>query len=171
PYRGWRDLKSKPKGWVNAEVVGQIGGAPWNITQQALLAAAPLKEPEATAIEQMKIKKDFKVELLYSVPKDEEGSWVSMCVDHKGRLIVCDQYGGLFRVTPPGINGAKEVAIEKINVDIGEAQGLLWAFDSLYVVVNRGGKYESGVYRVLDTDGDDQLDTLKTLRSLSGSGG
>ena len=53
-----------------------------------------------------------------------------------------------------------------INVPIGEAQGLLWAFDSLYVMVNTGGKYKSGLYRVRDTDGDDKLDSVETLRLL-----
>ncbi len=172
PAKGWRNLNFKaPKHWKNAEVVGKIGGEPWKITLDGLLAAAPLKEPEATPEDRLIVAKGFKTELLYSVPKDQEGSWVSMCTDPKGRLIVCDQYGGLFRVTPPGINGASELRIEPIKVDIGEAQGLLWAFDSLYVVVNKGQKYESGVYRVKDTDNDDQLDSLETLRQWEGGSG
>ena len=169
--RGWRALDRKSDRWVAAEVIGAIDTDPWKMSVEQLMAAAKLKEPEATPVDQLNIAEGFQVELLYSVPKGEQGSWVSMCVDPKGRLIVCDQYGGLFRVTLPGSLGASEILIEPINVDIGEAQGLLWAFDSLYVVVNSGGTYESGVYRVLDTDGDDQLDTLQTLRSLSGSGG
>lgn len=132
--------------------------------------SASLKEPTATPAESLKVAKDFRVELLYSVPKDQEGSWVNLCVDPRGRLIVSDQYGGLYRVTPPPIGADSEIKLEKINVDIGEAQGLLWAFDSLYVVVNRGQKYASGLYRVLDTDHDDQLDTLQTLRKLDGAG-
>src|SRR5262245_33258378 len=63
--------------------------------------AGKLREPTATPAESLKVAKDFKVELLYSVPKEKQGSWVNMCVDPKGRLIVSDQYGGLFRVTPP----------------------------------------------------------------------
>ena len=59
----------------------------------------------ATPVGKLGVAKGFKVELLYSVPKDKEGSWVSMCTDPKGRLIVSDQYGGLFRVTPPKIGG------------------------------------------------------------------
>ena len=39
-------------------------------------------------------------------------------------------------------------------MDLGGAQGLLWAFDSLYVVVNERGTH--GLYRVRDTDGDDR---------------
>src|SRR5581483_2447013 len=40
----------------------------------------------------------------------------------------------------------------------------------LYVMVN-GQKYESGLYRVRDTDGDGELDEVKQLRSLKGGGG
>ena len=47
----------------------------------------------------------FKIEHLFSVPKNELGSWVSMAVDNKGRLIVSDQEGkGLCRVTPPPVH-------------------------------------------------------------------
>ncbi|MBC8357178.1 MAG: c-type cytochrome [Planctomycetes bacterium] len=172
PAKGWKELGFKQK-WLAPEAIAPLGKGPWGekITATTLAAAAPLKAPTATPFESMKIAKDFKVELLYSVPKDVQGSWVNLCVDPKGRLIVSDQYGGLFRVTPPTIGTSGDVDIEKINVDIGEAQGLLWAFDSLYVVVNRTGKYESGVYRVFDTDGDDQLDTLQSLRTFEGSSG
>jgi len=134
-------------------------------------ATGALRQPTATPVNGLKIAKDFQVELLYTVPKDVQGSWVNMCTDPKGRLIVSDQYGGLYRITPPPVDSHGKVAIEKINVDIGEAQGLLWAFDSLYVVVNKTGKYTSGVYRVFDKDGDDQLDTLTTLRTFAGSSG
>ena len=43
----------------------------------------PATDPAA-----MKVMKDFKVELLYSVPKDTEGSWVNLCHDPKGRLVI-----------------------------------------------------------------------------------
>ncbi|WP_437204344.1 c-type cytochrome [Planctomicrobium sp. SH664] len=120
----------------------------------------------ATPVELIQVRPGFKAELLYSVPRDQEGSWVSMCTDPRGRLIVCDQDGGLFRVTPPGIENTTEIKIEKIDVPLGEAQGLLWANNSLYVVVNKAKNYTSGLYQVLDTDGDDQLDTVKTLRDF-----
>ncbi len=171
--QGWKTVDFKPaKPWGKPEIVAAIGDGPWakTITEATLAAAAPLKEPTATPIDMLKVAKGFDVELLYSVPKDEAGSWVNMCHDPKGRLIVSDQYGSLYRLTPAGILGAKELGIEKINVDIGEAQGLLWAFDSLYVSVNRGQKYASGLYRVRDTDGDDELDSVETLRELQGGG-
>ena len=133
-------------------------------------AGAGIQEA-ATPVGQLKIAKGFRVELLYSVPRDQQGSWVNLCVDPRGRLIVSDQYGGLYRVTPPEMIGAGgPTQIEKFPVELGEAQGLLWAFDSLYVVVNRGQKYASGLYRVRDTDGDDQLDEVKMLRPIQGGG-
>lgn len=168
---GWLNAGFDDSQWDAAEVITAIGGAPWtSLTPERLAAAARLKEPTATPAESLKVASGFKVDLLYSVPKGVQGSWVNMCVDPKGRLIVSDQYGGLYRVTLPPVDSTDEIKLEKINVDIGEAQGLLWAFDSLYVVVNRGQKYASGLYRVRDTDGDDQLDQLETLRTLDGGG-
>jgi putative heme-binding domain-containing protein len=129
------------------------------------------REPPATPADRIKIVKDFKVELLYSVPKEKEGSWVSMCVDPKGRLIVSDQYGPLYRVTPPPIGGKPEqTKVEKLDLAIGEAQGLLWAFDSLYVVVNKGQKYESGLYRVRARKPGGELDDVQLLKKINGGG-
>lgn len=147
---------------------GILFGCCWMVS---LFCSAVQAADEATPIDRMIVMKDFKVERLYSVPKDQEGSWVSMCVAPEGDLIVCDQYGGLFRLSLPGVNGATEFAVTSIPVDIGEAQGLLCAFDSLYVVVNKGGKYESGLYRCTDSDGDGEFDTVKTLRLFEKKGG
>src|SRR5216110_1270290 len=64
------------------------------------------KAPAATPAGALKVRKDFKAELLYSVPKDTQGSWVNLCVDPRGRLIVSDQYGPLYRITPPPLPGS-----------------------------------------------------------------
>lgn len=173
PQEGWQTIDFEPgPTWSKPNVVAALGEGPWAeyVNEEALLNLSKLRQPTATPVDRMKVAAGFQVELLYSVPKDLQGSWVNMCVDPKGRLIVSDQYGSLYRVTPPGILDQRELLVEPINVDIGEAQGLLWAFDSLYVSVNRGKKYAGGFYRVRDTDGDDQLDSLETLRALTGSG-
>src|SRR5204862_4011972 len=96
--------------------------------------AQPKFSATGTPAANLKIAKDFKVDLLYNVPKDQQGSWVAMCVDPKGRLIVSDQYGKLYRVTLPPVNSTSEAKVEPIDVKIGAAQGLLCAFDSLYVM-------------------------------------
>lgn len=127
----------------------------------------------ATPVEKLTVAKGFKVELLHTVPAETQGSWVAMCVDPRGRLIVGDQYGGLFRVTPPAIGGPpQDIKIEPIPAKVGTANGLLWAFDSLYVVVNNYDRSaENGVYRVRDSDGDDVLDAVEPLRMLNQGGG
>ncbi|WP_197446365.1 family 16 glycoside hydrolase [Tautonia plasticadhaerens] len=134
--------------------------------------AAPVdsEAPPAADLGTLKVADGFEVELLYSVPAETQGSWVAMTVDPEGRLIVSDQYGKLYRVTPPPVGEQGEVAVEPIDVEVGEAQGLLWAFDSLYVMVNTGGRFASGLYRVRDTDGDDALDTVEQLHALDGRG-
>lgn len=140
------------------------------------LAACAAERPTATPADRIRTLKDFKVELLYNVPrstepKSKEGSWVCMCLDPKGRLIVSDQYGPLSRVTPPPLGGkSEETKVESIPAKIGNAQGLLWAFDSLYVCVNKGGKNQSGLFRITSSKNDDTLDKVEELRILEGGG-
>ncbi len=139
---------------------------------QAPKTGGKLRKPTATPIELIKVKKDYKVELLYTVPKQTQGSWVSLCHDPKGRLIASDQYGKLYRITPPALGGsADDTRVEELPVELGEAQGLVWAFDSLYVVVNRGKKYQSGLWRVWSSRGDDVLDSKEKLRTIGEGGG
>ncbi len=127
-----------------------------------------LKSIAPAASAAVKVAKDFKLEAIYNVPRETEGSWVAMCMDPKGRLIVSDQNGALHRVTLPSANGG-EVKSEKIGLDIGGAHGLLYAFDSLYVAVNEGKKTH-GLYRVRDTNNDDVFDSVELLRELKAGG-
>lgn len=120
----------------------------------------------ATAPGKLKLADGFKAELLYSVPKDVQGSWVAVTTDPQGRLIVADQNGPLYRFrTPPSAATLRPEDVEPIKVDIGHAQGLLHAFGSLYVVVNSTERTK-GLYRVRDTDGDDQYDEVVMLREF-----
>ena len=127
---------------------------------------------QATPVDKIKIAEGFKVELLYSVPKDQEGSWVSMTQDDKGRLICSDQYGALYRITPPALSGSPvETKIEKLSVDFGQCQGLLYHAGALYGVVNAEAYQGRGLYRCKDTNGDDQFDTVELLRGFPGKSG
>ncbi|MGB6151403.1 MAG: c-type cytochrome [Pricia sp.] len=134
----------------------------------------------------LKLQPGFEAEHLYSPGDKGEGSWVAMAFDDKGRLITSDQYGALYRMEIPEI-GSKDVTpkIEKLKIQTGEqvadsviqmgyAQGLLYAFNSLYVMVNHRGNDEfdqtSGLYRLQDTDGDDQYDKITLLKHLDGAG-
>ena len=83
----------------------------------------------------LKLPDGFVGELVYEVPS-KQGSWVCLTTDPQGRLIASDQYGNLYRITTSG----DAPKVEVIDLEIGRAQGLLCAFDALYVVSNRGGK-------------------------------
>ena len=134
-------------------------------------AKSPAKAPEATPVSAIKINKDFKVELLYTVPMAEQGSWVASCFDDKGRLIESDQYGRLYRVTLPALGGnADDTKVEQIPADLGEAQGLLFVNHALYVVTN-SDKYARGLYRVTSSKNDDTLDKVELLRAFPNLGG
>src|SRR6185436_11183532 len=85
----------------------------------------------------------FKVERLLEVPP-EQGSWVAMTFDDRGRLIFSPQEGPLRRIDPR----QTPLKIETIDAPIGDAQGLLWAHDSLYI--NGKGPKGCGFYRLRD---------------------
>ena len=122
----------------------------------------------ATPVDLIKAAKGFKVELLYSVPGKEQGSWVNLCTDDKGRLLVSDQFGGLYRITPSAPGQPVEAAnIEKVPADIRAVNGMVWSDGALYVGVNDyERKIPSGLYRISDSNGDDQLDKVETLHEV-----
>ena len=141
----------------------------------------------ATQPSDLQIAPGFKVDLLYTVPKEEQGSWVGITYDNQGRLITTDQYGGLYRITLPPVDSSKEAKIEPLAITLPEsplsdpsrrdeerdntigAHGVLYAFDSLYVMVTENF-YKQGIWRLRDTNGDDQFDEAVHLRSLNGRG-
>ncbi len=139
--------------------------------------ALPTNPPKT---DKLKLPPGFVAEHLYSPSENKEGSWVSMCFDDKGRMLASDQYGDIYRLEIPAI-GSKELKpkIEKIKLEndtlhFGAAHGLLYAFNSLYVMVNNHADKAlpkgSGFYRLQDTDGDDQFDKLTLLKNLVGEG-
>lgn len=111
----------------------------------------------------------FAVDKLFTVPRNELGSWVCLAVDPQGRIYASDQADkGLVRITPAPLGGGGETVVEKVPAPITGAQGLLWAFDALYVVCNGGTG--SGLYRVTDADGDGMPETVAKLRVFDGGG-
>jgi len=173
--KGWQQagFKPSPKQWHPAVIMAKLGGGPWKgVNQGKLTALLDVKEPQATAVDRIHLADGFKAELLYSVPKSEQGSWVAMTIDNRQRLIVSDQYGALYRIQIPPPGGTVSPGdVEKIPLDIGGAWGLLYAFDSLYCVLNTSEHGGRGLYRLRDTDGDDQYDQKKLLRKFDEVGG
>ena len=122
----------------------------------------------ATPISSIKTLPDFKVELLYSVPGGEQGSWVNLCSDDKGRIYASDQYGGLYRFSAPAAGQPlKPGDVQKLPTDIRGVNGMLFAFGALYVGVNDyEKKIPSGLYRITDSNSDDIPDKVEMLREF-----
>lgn len=148
------------------------------------------EKPANPKIDKLKLPPGFQAEHLYSPAEHEQGSWVAMTFDNKGRMITADQYGAIYRLQLPVQGDTTKPKVEKLiigseadrnadtttlKIGMGFAQGLLYAFNSLYVMVNHNSDKNfdknTGLYRLQDTDGDDQFDKVTLLRSFSGEPG
>ena len=153
------------KEWVKVHIQGKMGMEPWG----NVFAGGGKESGGSSPKNVFNLLPGFQVELLYTVPKATQGSWVSLCLDGRGRLIASDQGGkGLYRITPGAPGSDEETRVEKLDAKITSAQGMLYAFDALYVSVNGGPG--SGLYRCRDTNGDDQFDEVVKLKALQGGG-
>ncbi len=151
--------------WGETVKLASMGASPWGDVFRSPKQSLPSSTPRNV----FQLQAGFQVDLLYTVPRDQQGSWVSMAFDNKGRIIASDQGGkGLYRITPSKLGTDEPTRVEKLDVAITSAHGLLYAFESLYVSVNGGPG--SGLYRLRDTNGDDQYDERNKLMALRGGG-
>ena len=173
--------KPAPKGPKGAPAKGKANPKAKAKPKGAPQAAAPAKKParpaevgpaigenKATPVDRIKALEGFKVELLYSVPGGDQGSWVSLCSDDKGRIYACDQYGDLYRFNAPAAGQAlKEADVKKVPVNIRAINGMVFTDGAIYAGVNDyESKAQSGFYRISDSDGNDELDKVELLRAF-----
>ncbi len=135
-------------------------------------------------LDKLKLPSGFVAEHIYSPGDLDQGSWVAMTFDDKDRLITADQYGFIYRLEIPEI-GSDSLApkierliigsVQEPQVGMGYAQGLLYAFNSIYVMVNHNADdtfaQSTGLYRIQDLDGDDQYESVTLLKAFSGEPG
>ncbi len=159
-------------------------GFAFNTSQEEVLQI-----PSDPKIANLKLPAGFHADHLYGPSENGEGSWVSMTFDNKGRIIASDQYGGLYRLKVPAVGDTiTKTMVEKLEIpdpslaadtskkkiSMGYAHGLLYAFNSLYVMINHNSNKEfkksSGLYRLQDTNGDDQFDKITLIKLLEGEG-
>ena len=160
-----------------------------------IVLAVACQSPDTTTsgnpkVDKLKLPAGFQAEHLYSPAENDQGSWVAMTFDNKGRMITADQYGALYRLELPLVGDTTKPKVEKLTIGsesdrntdtttlkigMGYAQGLLYAFNSLYVMVNHNSDKNfdknTGMYRLQDTDGDDQFDKITLIKSLAGEPG
>ena len=166
------NAKSRANSNANAKRDSNVN-RPAPVTKRPAIVAGPaIGENKATPVDRIKAAKGFQVELLYSVPAEQQGSWVNLCTDDKGRLLVSDQFGALYRITPPAPGALLSATdVESVPADIRAVNGMVWAFGALYCGVNDyEKKIPSGLYRLTDSDGDDRLDKVEMLREMDARG-
>ncbi len=103
---------------ASARVIAALGDQPWGdvLSRPASLSA------KRGIFETLP---GFRVERLFTVPRDELGSWVSLTFDGKGRLIVSDEGNhGLCRVTPAPLDGKGETKVERLKAPVSGAHGI-----------------------------------------------
>jgi putative heme-binding domain-containing protein len=176
-------------------VIKKNHSASFLLALSILVFASACKNKETASkgnpkIDKLKLPSGFKAEHLYSPADNDQGSWVAMTFDNKGRMITADQYGALYRLVLPAAGDTTKPKVEKLiigsdadkstdtttlKIGMGFAQGLLYAFNSLYVMVNHNSDKDfdknTGMYRLQDTDGDDQFDKITLIKSLEGEPG
>jgi len=151
---------------TRAHVIGKLGSGPWG---------DPLNAPQQSSsggsnpLRPLNLLPGFQVELLYTVPRNLQGSWVCMTFDDKGRIIASDQGGrGLSRLTPAPIGSNEMTRAESLDVKMTGSQGMLYAFGKLYVSCSAGPG--PGFYIIEDTDADDTFDKVTKVRAIRGGG-
>ncbi len=112
----------------------------------------------------------FVLEEVYRVPRDQQGSWVSIAVESDNTLVASSENGRFYRIALAP-TGDSEVTVTELDLELGTAHGMVRAFDSLYVVVNAGflrSGGDNGLYRLRDDDRDGSYESVEKLRAIEG---
>ena len=176
PQSGWQRHQFADDDWRAAASFGEVGMA-WltNANQDVQIDAVDdytqwkqaLGTDTSTNPSSFQIPEGFEIELLRSAQKSED-SWVSLAFDPAGRLVVAKESKGLLRFTlPENEQPDGALHVEMINATLEECRGLLFAHGCLYANANNS----KGLYRLRDTNGDDQYDEVQLLYRSSGGVG
>lgn len=166
---GWQTADFDDSKWNGKlKAHGQFGIGPWGIAGidgPGSGGGAPAKKSPLEPAD-ISVADGFKIELLYTVPKEEQGSWVALTKDDKGRLLASDQGDkGLYRIAITESTGGPQAAVEKMPVEVSSAHGLVWAFDALWFHKSGGP-----LHRITDSNGDGSLDKAEEMPSATGGG-
>lgn len=153
----WTARAFNASSWPAARSLGPLGVAPWGDV---------LNRPAATPAERLTVPPGFRVELLRSA-EPGEGSWVCLAFDERGRLFVSSASDKLplLRVT---LEDARVARVEPVPAPVHFAMGLLFAHGSLYA--SSLGPQGAGLYRLVDTNRNDQFDPgeMRLLKGFEG---
>ena len=170
PSDDWKTSSINPVEWTGKlKSLNRLGATPWGVPgDTSRNASASVTDPK-----EISVPDGFIVELVHTVDSNEHGSWVSLTTMPDGRLVACDQGNkGACFVRVVVSDGGPQAELDTIDVSepgssrrLSGAQGLLWAFDSLWFHRNGGH-----LYRIRDTDGDGRPDSATEIPSQTGGG-
>lgn len=166
---GWQSEGFDDSSW-NAKLKshGAFGMQPWGIPGKTG-PQGPSRSKQPAGTDALTLAPGFSADLLYTVPKETQGSWVSLCLAPDGGFYASDQGDkGLFHISVSA-SGSEVTPIPLTEPESDKkltgAQGLVWAFDSLWFHRNGGH-----LFRVTDSNGDGTLDTVEQQPSGTGGG-
>ncbi len=143
--------------------VWSTAGVPTNEADDYTQWKRALKQTGSTSADDLWVQPGYQVERLYSA-SEGEGSWVSLAEDPQGRWVIGHEDPGLLRVT---LKKNKPAHAEKLEVPPSECRGLVFAHDSLYAMGNK----TRTLFRLRDTNNDDQFDKNEQLKTFEGGTG
>ncbi|MCC6234890.1 MAG: c-type cytochrome [Verrucomicrobiales bacterium] len=157
---GWNQLGFDDSTWSRVRVLGEHGMPPWGDV---------LYQPQATPAESLTVLPGFQVELLRSA-RTNEGSWITLAFDPRGRAIVSPQSDTLPLLRLAFDTSGTITNAEAFPADLHYAMGLLFAHGSLYA--NAKGPQGTGLYRLTDHNGDDRYEAneIRLLKKFEGGG-
>ena len=175
PAAGWEVASFDDSKWEIATVLKKMGSAPWGDVfgggKAAAKKAVAKKDGKRTPVttvsepDALILQPGFKADLVYTVPRDLQGSWVSLAVSPEGDLVAGDQGGVLWHVS---LKDPAKPIVTKIDTKFIGCHGLLFAHGALYACTSEKGKGD--IWRIRDTKGDGSYAEQTMLRSLKGAG-
>ncbi len=124
-----------------------------------------LKSATATPAGEGRALPGFRVELLRSAQANE-GSWVALAFDGKGRPVISREDKGLLRLTLPAKPG-DPVPSELVEDTLLEVRGLVFMDDALIANANNS----RALMKLRDLDGDGKYEELTVLKETPGGVG
>ncbi|MFN5805707.1 MAG: heme-binding protein, partial [Opitutia bacterium] len=168
PGKGWESAGFDDAKWESATVVKPMGAGPWGNVFGGGKTASNGKRAPATTVaqpEELILRPGFAADLVHTVPKAEQGTWVSLAVAPNGDLYAGDQGGMLWRVS---LADPSRPSVTKVETKFFGCHGLLFAHGALYACTSEKGKGD--VWRLRDPKGDFSWSEQELIRPLKGSG-
>ncbi len=170
PSAKWNQVAFDSSAWQGKlRSLGKLGVQPWGVPG----TGGRRSSGSVIDVADINVPSGFVVDHVYTVPRDQQGSWVALSRGPNGKLVASDQGDkGLYWIAVSETDDGPQADVARIDVNqpgsprkLSGAQGLLWAFDALWVHRNGGH-----LYRVKDSSGDGTLDEVEQLPSQTGGG-